>query len=61
MPLPETHTPHRMIRIPDMRWSRFGLLVGFRERSRVINEFVAWYIGEEGSKLPRPPKPPAAL
>lgn len=57
MAIPETHTPHRMVRIPDVRWNQFGLLVGMRERSRVINEFVAWYVGEPGAKLPRRPKP----
>ena len=57
MPIPETHTPHRMVRIADGRWDRFGLLAGVRERSRVINEFVAWYVGEEGAKLPKRPKP----
>ncbi len=57
MPLPETHTPHRMVRISDDRWDRFGLLAGLRERSRVINEFVAWYNGEPGAKLPKRPKP----
>lgn len=57
MPLPDTHTPHRMVRIGDERWNRFGLLAGVRERSRVINEFVAWYVGEPGAKLPRRPKP----
>lgn len=56
MPLPDTHTPHRMIRIPDLRWNRFGALVGLRDRSRVINEFVAWYNGEPGAKCPKPPK-----
>jgi hypothetical protein len=57
MPIPETHTPHRMVRISDAHWSRFGQLVGVRERSRVIKEFVAWYVGEPGAKLPRRPKP----
>jgi hypothetical protein len=57
MPLPDTHTPHRMVRISDDRWSKFGALVGLRERSRVINEFVAWYVGEPGAKLPKRPKP----
>lgn len=57
MPTPDTHTPHRMIRIGDDRWRAFGLLVGVRNRSRVVNEFIAWYVGEPGAKLPRRPKP----
>lgn len=57
MPIPDTHTPHRMVRVSDERWSAFGVLAGLRERSRVINEFIAWYVGEPGAKLPRRPKP----
>lgn len=60
MPLPETHTPHRMVRISDDHWDRFGALVGLRERSRVIKEFVAWYVGEPGAKLPKRPSRTAA-
>lgn len=57
MPLPDTHTPHRMVRVPDPRWTAFGALAGLRERSRVINEFIAWYVGEPGAKMPKRPKP----
>ena len=51
-----THTPHRPIRVPTARWNAFGALVGLRNRAAVVNAFIAWYIGEPGAKLPRPPK-----
>lgn len=53
---PETYTKHRPIRVGKTRWDAFGLLVGPRSRAKVINEFIAWYVGEKGAKLPRPPK-----
>lgn len=55
----ETHTPHRPIRVGQTRWDRFGALAGVRSRAKVVNEFIAWYVGEPGAKLPRPPKPTA--
>jgi hypothetical protein len=57
MPIPDTHTPHRMVRISDDHWERFGQLVGERNRSKVIKEFVAWYVGDPDFKQPRRPKP----
>lgn len=55
----DTHTPHRPMRVPQSRWEAFGAIVGLRHRTRVVNEFIAWYVGEPGAKLPRPPKPSA--
>lgn len=54
---PETYTKHRPIRVPSSRWDAFGALVGARARAKVINEFIAWYVGEPGAKLPKRPKP----
>jgi hypothetical protein len=57
MPIPETHTPHRMVRISNAHWKLFGQLVGDRNRSKVIKEFVMWYVGDPDGKMPRRPKP----
>lgn len=55
----DTHTPHRPIRVSDARWAAFGALVGDRNRAEVVRQFIAWYVGEKGAKLPARPKPPA--
>ncbi|MEU6340210.1 hypothetical protein ABZ883_04575 [Streptomyces sp. NPDC046977] len=54
----ETHTTARPVRIPDDDWADFGALVGDRERSRLIREFIRWQLRRKGAKLPeRPPAP----
>lgn len=55
-----THTPHRAIRVPDGRWAIFAALAGIRDRARVVNEFIAWYIWEPGAELPERPSPATA-
>lgn len=50
-----THTPHRAIRVPDGRWAIFAALAGVRDRARVVNEFIRWYIWEPGAELPERP------
>lgn len=52
----DTHTRHRPIRVDDALWDAFGAIVGERNRSAVIRDFIRWYIGERGARLPRPPK-----
>lgn len=60
-PVKDTHTPHRPIRVEDELWDSFGALVGARNRSSVIRDFIRWYIGMRGAKLPeRPKRRPAA-
>ncbi len=49
-------TPLQRFRLDTDVWERFGELVGRRERSRVLREFVCWYVGVKGAKLPRRPK-----
>jgi hypothetical protein len=49
-------TPRRVISVEDGPWARFGALVGVRNRSGVIRQFIGWYNGEPGAKLPRRPK-----
>lgn len=52
----ERHTPMRPVRIEDGLWTAFGEQVGTRNRSRLIREFIAWYLRTPGAKLPsRPP------
>lgn len=51
----ETHTRARPIRIPPEDWTDFGVLVGDRERSQLIREFVAWYLRRPKATLPKRP------
>jgi hypothetical protein len=51
----ETHTRARPIRIPPEDWADFGALVGDRERSQLIREFVAWYLRRPKATLPKRP------
>jgi len=55
MALKETHTRARPIRIPPEDWADFGVLVGDRERSQLIREFVAWYLRRPKATLPKRP------
>lgn len=54
----ETHTTARPVRIPEDDWVEFGQLVGERERSRILREFIAWYLRRPKAALPE--RPPAA-
>jgi hypothetical protein len=52
-------TPTRPIRVALGLWDRFGEAterVG-TDRSTALRAFMAWYIGEEGAKLPKRPGP----
>lgn len=51
----ETHTPNRPIRVEAELWDAFGRLVGPRNRSAVIRDFIRWYIRERGATLPKRP------
>lgn len=51
----ETHTTARPVRIPTEDWDDFGVLVGERERSRLIREFIAWYLRRPKTALPKRP------
>ena len=51
----ETHTPARPVRIPEDDWVEFGKLVGNRERSRILREFIAWYLRRPKAALPKRP------
>ncbi|PWG13932.1 hypothetical protein DF268_08690 [Streptomyces sp. V2] len=56
----ETHTTARPVRIPDEDWTEFGKAVGDRERSRVLREFIAWYLRRPKAALPVRPDVVAA-
>lgn len=57
--VPPPGTPFRRIRMDDEMWDRFDKAVKQAEpeldRSKVVREFVRWYIGETDD-LPRRPK-----
>ncbi|GES27863.1 hypothetical protein AB0G60_02925 [Streptomyces angustmyceticus] len=52
----EHHTPLRQLRIPDEEWKALGAYVGDRERTRVVREFIRWYLHWPGAKAPDPPR-----
>lgn len=51
----DTHTTNRVVRVPDADWEEFGKIVGERNRSHVLREFVAWYLRRPKSVLPKRP------
>lgn len=54
---PTGHTFVARARVPKDRWDRFETntaQVG-SDRSKVLNEFIAWYNREAGAKLPKRP------
>jgi DNA-binding CsgD family transcriptional regulator len=48
-------TPLRPIRIEEDLWAEFGRLVGDRNRSQVIREFLRWYVRDVDAALPTRP------
>jgi hypothetical protein len=62
MPEEDRHKwPLRGLRgVPTPLWRRFGQLVGDRNRSTVLVQFIRWYVGEPGAKRPTRPTPPAS-
>lgn len=61
----DTHTTVRSVRVDDELWLPFGRLVGERNRSGVIVQFIRWYL-HLSDDLPARPElrgttsPPAA-
>lgn len=49
------HTPRQTVRVDSDLWARFGALVGQRERSNLIRQFIRWYLREPGVTLPKRP------
>ncbi len=57
-------TPFRRVRMDDDMWTRFGDAVAEAEpeldRSKVLREFVRWYLGETNDLPRRPHEKPAS-
>jgi hypothetical protein len=53
--MPSTHTPRQTIRVDADLWAAFGERAD-PDRSSVLREFMRWYTGQPGAKIPRPPK-----
>ncbi|WP_141703724.1 hypothetical protein [Planobispora rosea] len=53
----DSHTPNRPIRVDAELWDAFGALVGPRNRSAILRDFIRWYIRERGARLPDRPTP----
>jgi hypothetical protein len=53
--MPREGSTNRAFRLPDVGlWERFGD-VAEPDRSEVLREFIRWFLGEPGAKLPRRP------
>jgi predicted GIY-YIG superfamily endonuclease len=48
-------TPNRPIRVESELWDAFGAVVGHRQRSGLIRDFIRWYLGRT-DELPERPK-----
>ncbi|WP_199546364.1 hypothetical protein [Streptomyces sp. N35] len=55
------HTPLRPLRIPDDEWKALGAYVGDRERTRVVREFIRWYLRWPDAKAPEPSRAKEAV
>lgn len=53
------NTPTRPIRVDLTVWQDFGK-VAEPDRSTVLRDFMAWYVGRPGIKAPRRPQPKPA-
>lgn len=56
-------TQHRSVRVPDDDWADFKVSAedNGRDRAKVINEFIRWYLYRPGAELPsRPDRQPGS-
>jgi hypothetical protein len=51
----DNFTPARPIRISDDDWKNFGRAAGFRNRAKVIGEFIDWYTRKARAAMPTRP------
>ncbi|WP_436759379.1 hypothetical protein [Streptosporangium sp. V21-05] len=51
----DNHTPRHAIRVEEYLWAEFGRLVGARNRSSLVRDFIRWYVSEPGAELPARP------
>lgn len=53
-------TPLKRLRVDDDLWTAFGQAAADHDppldRSVVLREFMRWYVGERGARMPRRPK-----
>jgi hypothetical protein len=49
------HTPTIPIRVDPDLWNEFGRVVGQRNRSDTLRQFIRWMVREKGAKLPTRP------
>lgn len=49
--------PVRGVRVPDKRWRKFDedTKTAGTDRSKAVNDFIGWYVREDGAKLPKRP------
>lgn len=52
--------PRQSFRYDPDKWARFKALAGDQNASKVLQEFVDWFIGEPRSRAPQRPKRPEA-
>lgn len=52
----DTHTPRQTVRVDKELWEAFGK-VADPDRSTVLRDFIRWYTGEVGAKMPRRRQP----
>ena len=48
-------TARQTIRVDETLWDEFGETAE-PDRSTVIREFIRWYVGQAGAKLPKRPR-----
>jgi hypothetical protein len=51
--VPTPGTTRTALRIEPSLWQRFGEVAA--NRSEVLRDFIRWYIGEKGAKMPKRP------
>ncbi|MDH2425812.1 hypothetical protein [Sphaerisporangium sp. TRM90804] len=59
----QPRTPKQNMRIPTDRWKAFANSAAkmATDRTKIVNQFIAWYNREPGAELPhRPPASPTS-
>jgi hypothetical protein len=55
--MPGKGTPMRAFRLAEAMWAKFGEAAARAgtDRGSILREFIRWYVGEPGAKMPRRP------
>lgn len=50
-------TARQTVRIDEALWERFGAVAESQDtdRSALLREFIAWYVRDQGAKMPKRP------